>query len=150
MRSFTGLAVLGAAALLSACAAAPTGRAAIEKPAPFCQASSVSLYFEPDSAKITREATAVLRGAADQAKGCRIDGVRVVGLADAAGTSEANLALSKARAASVAAALKRAGLPAAEFDVAAAGDAGAVNRQGEAAPLRRRVDVRLAVSSPAP
>lgn len=149
MRSFTGLAILGAAAVLSACAATPTGRAAIEKPASFCQPSSVSLYFEPNSATVTREAAAVLRGAANQAKGCRIDGVRVVGLADAAGTSEVNLALSKTRAAAVAAALQRAGLPAAEFDVAAAGDAGAVNLQGEAAPLRRRVDIRLAVSNPA-
>ncbi len=58
------------------------------------------------------------------------------GLADAAGTSADNPALSKARATAVTEALQRAGLPAAEFEVAAAGDAGAVNRQGEAAPLR--------------
>ena len=149
MRSFTGLAILGAAALLCACTAGPTGRAAIERPVAVCQPSSVSLYFEPGSSRVTREAAAVLRGAAAQARGCRIDGVRVVGLADAAGTSAVNLALSQARAAAVASALRRAGLPAAEFDVTAAGDAGAVNRQGEAAPLRRRVDIRLAVSNPA-
>ena len=150
MRCFTGLAMLGAATLLVACTTtAPQGRAAIEKPAVACQPASVSLYFEPNSSEVTREAAAVLRGAADLAKGCRIDGVRVVGLADAAGTSADNLALSKARATAVTAALQRAGLPAAEFDVAAAGDAGAVNRQGEAAPLRRRVDVRLAISAPA-
>lgn len=146
MRSSTGLVLVGAAALLSACAAGPTGRAAIERPAASCQPASVSLYFENNSTQVTREAAAVLRGAEAQARGCRIDKVRVMGLADAAGTSADNLALSKARAAAVTQALQRAGLPAAEFDVAAAGDAGAVNRQGEAAPLRRRVDVLIAVS----
>ena len=64
------------------------------------------------------------------------------------GTSADNLALSKARATAVTQALQRAGLPAAEFDVTASGDAGAVNRQGEAAPLRRRVDVMIAISPP--
>jgi outer membrane protein OmpA-like peptidoglycan-associated protein len=148
MRSFTGLAIISAA-LLSACAAGPTGRAAIERPAASCQPASVSLYFENNSTAVTREAAAVLRGAAAQAKGCRINSVRVVGLADAVGTSADNLALSKARATAVTAALQRAGLPAAEFEVAAAGDAGAVNRQGEVTPLRRRVDVMIAVSAPA-
>jgi outer membrane protein OmpA-like peptidoglycan-associated protein len=150
MRSSTGLTLVCAAALLSACAAAPTGRAAIEQPAASCQPASVSLYFENNSTEVTREAAAVLRGAEAQARGCRIDGVRVMGLADAAGASADNLALSKARATAVTQALQRAGLPTAEFDVAAAGDAGAVNRQGEAAPLRRRVDVMIAVSAPAP
>lgn len=149
MRSSTGLAILSAA-LLSACATGPTGRAAIERPVASCQPTSVSLYFEQNSTDVTREAAAVLRSAEARARGCRIDGVRVVGLADAVGTSADNLALSKARATAVTRALLRAGLPAAEFDVAAAGDAGALNRQGEAAPLRRRVDVIIAVSSPAP
>lgn len=149
MRSSTGLALLSAA-LLSACATGPTGRAAIERPVASCQPTSVSLYFEQNSTDVTREAAAVLRSAEARTRGCRIDGVRVVGLADAVGTSADNLALSKARATAVTRALLRAGLPAAEFDVAAAGDAGALNRQGEAAPLRRRVDVIIAVSSPAP
>ncbi len=149
MRSSTGLALISAAALLSACASGPMGRAAIEKPAASCQPTSVSLYFDNNSTQVTREAAAVLRGAQAQARGCRIDSIRVMGLADAAGTSADNLALSKARADAVTQALKRAGLPAAEFDVAAVGDAGAVNRQGEAAPLRRRVDVMIAVSAPA-
>ncbi len=147
MRSSTGLAILTVSALLSACASLPSGRAAIERPAASCQPASASLYFEENSATVTREAAAVLRGAAAQTKGCRIDGVRVLGLADAAGASDANLALSKSRAAAVTAALKRAGLPEAVFDVAAAGDTGAVNRQGEAAPLRRRVDVMIAASN---
>jgi len=148
MRNFTGLALVSVAILMSGCASGPTERADIERSAAACQPASVSLYFENNSTEVTREAAAVLRGAQAQARGCRIDGVRVVGLADAVGTSADNLALSKARATAVARALQRAGLPAAEFDVAASGDAGAVNRQGEAAPLRRRVDVMIAVSLP--
>jgi outer membrane protein OmpA-like peptidoglycan-associated protein len=133
----------------SACMTGPTGRAAIEKTAAVCQGAQVSLYFEQNSAKVTREAQAVLKSAAGQTRGCRVDSVRVLGLADAPGATGANLELSKARAAAVASALEKVGLRNATFDVAAAGDAGAINRQGEAAPLRRRVDVVIAASSPA-
>jgi len=42
-----------------------------------------------------------------------------------------------------AAALAKAGFKQVEFDVAAAGDAGATTRGGEARPLRRRTDVRF-------
>ncbi len=150
MRRLTGLALISLTATLGACASGPTGRAAIERPAAVCQPTSASLYFDQNSTQVTREAAAVLRGAAAQAKGCRIDGVRVLGLADAAGASADNLALSKARATAVTGALRKAGLPQAVFDVAAAGDAGAVNRQGEAAPLRRRVDIQIAISNPPP
>jgi len=134
--------------LTSACATAPAGRAAIEKTVALCQPINVSIYFDQNSAQVTREARAVLRSAAAQARGCRIESVRVLGLADAPGAPGANLELSKARAASVTRALESVGLCNASFDVAAAGDAGSVNRQGETAPLRRRADVMIAASLP--
>ena len=137
------------AGLTAACATGPTGRAAIEKPALSCQQVSVSLYFEQNSARVTREAQAVLRDAAGLAKGCHVDSVRVLGLADAPGAPDANLQLSQARAAAGAQALEKVGLKNASIDATAAGDAGAVNRQGEAAPLRRRADVVIAVSAAA-
>ncbi len=140
-------AVAALAGLTAACASGPTGRAAIEKPAAFCQPVNVSLYFEQNSSAVTREAQAVLRTAAARARGCRVDSVRVLGLADAPGAPGANLELSKARAAAVTAALEAVGLRNAAFDVAAAGEAASVNRQGEAAPLRRRADVMLALSA---
>jgi len=43
----------------------------------------------------------------------------------------------------VTAALSAAGLPAGEFKLSAAGEAGAVTSSGKARPLRRRVDVVL-------
>ena len=64
----------------------------------------------------------------------------MLGLADATGEAQANLELSKRRAQSVSQALADAGLPAAEFKVSAAGQAGALTNDGRA-PLRRRTDV---------
>jgi hypothetical protein len=48
----------------------------------------------------------------------------------------------------VTAALASARLPAAEFRVAAAGEAGALTPDGKAAPLRRRADVVLHMAQP--
>ena len=113
-----------------------------------CQDVTVPVYFEPNVARITRDGRRVISASAAQAKGCSVDSVRVLGLADAAGDPQANLELSKQRAASVAYAIAKAGLPAAEFEVAAAGQAGAVNKDGQAAPVRRRADITLKLSKP--
>lgn len=112
-----------------------------------CEDMTVQIYFEPDSAEVTKEGEAVLRTAAAAARNCKVDHVRVLGLADAAGAPAANLELSKRRAASVTAALAATGLPAAEFDLAAAGQSGAVTPAG-AQPLRRRADITVELSAP--
>lgn len=137
-----------AAAFVAACSSLPGGRAAIETPRAVCQPISVSLYFEQNSAEVTDEARAVLRAAGARSTGCQVDGVRVVGLADAPGAPDANLALSQARAAAVTSALEAVGLRNATFDVAAVGDIGATTPSGAAAPLRRRADVAIALSAP--
>ena len=71
-----------------------------------------------------------------------------MGLADAAGDPAANLELSKRRAASVADAIMKAGLPTATFELAAAGQAGSVTSTGEVAPVRRRADITLKLAKP--
>lgn len=121
----------------------PKSRDQIEAVPPACDDFSVSIYFERDSAAVTREARQVLQGAAEAARGCVTRNVHVVGLADAVGAPGANLALSERRAAAVTSALARAGFRQVSFDVTAAGDAGAVTGEGEARPLRRRADVRF-------
>jgi peptidoglycan-associated lipoprotein len=136
------------AVFVAACSSLPGRRAAIETPRPFCQPISVSLYFEQSSAEVTEEARAVLRAARARSTGCQVDGVRVVGLADAPGAPDANLALSLARATAVASALEAVGLRNATFDVAAVGDTGATTPGGAAAPLRLRADVAIALSAP--
>ncbi len=131
---------------LGACATVQNARDRIVKRAPACADQTVQIYFEPQSAEVTKEGRAVLAAAAGDRKACKVTGVEVLGLADAAGTADANLALSQARAQAVTAALTATGLPAADFKVTAAGQAGATTAGGEARPLRRRVDVVMHLS----
>lgn len=141
MKTATGL----AAALLLAggCATIQTARARLVKAPPRCVDQTVQIYFEPDSADVTREGRLVISQAASATAGCRVTGVEVTGLSDAAGAPEANLQLSRRRADAVAQALAANGLPAAEFRVEAAGQADAVTAEGQARPLRRRAEVVL-------
>ncbi len=142
MRVWMNLSLVAALAGLSACARLPHPRAEV------CPDIRFQIYFEPDSATLTDEGLAVVSTAAAGARSCRVDGVQVLGLADAAGSPQANLALSQARAAAVSRALAANGLPAARFDEVAAGQAGAVTPSGDLRPLRRRVDVTLSLSPP--
>ena len=133
---------------LGACTTLETARDRIVKRAPACPDQAVEIYFEPESSDVTPESRAVIAGAAQSTQACKVKSVEVLGLADAAGDPQANLALSERRAQSVAAALSAAGLPTAEFKVAAAGQAGALTANGQSRPLRRRVDVILHLSRP--
>jgi len=143
-------AALGAGLMLAGCASAPwrPTRASIEALPPACADFQVSIYFERDEARVTREARSVLRSAGAMTRGCTVDRARITGLADAVGAADANMALSRRRADAVTKALIRAGLGRAEFDVAAAGDAGATTRAGASAPLRRRADIVFEISKP--
>lgn len=140
-----GLAVAGA---LSGCATVRSARDRIVKPQAHCQDVTVQIYFERGSAEVTSEGRAVLRAAAGQAKGCKVDEVSILGLADAPGSTEANLELSKKRVASVTQALTATRLVPSQLEVKAIGQSGAITPSG-AALLRRRADVTLKLSAPA-
>ncbi len=142
MRTRTALLIVASAVAMTGC---QTVRDARDRwvQAPRCQDQTVQIYFEPDQIEVTPEGRSVIAEAARQSRGCTVQRVTVLGLADATGDPAANLELSKKRAQSVTAALVAAQLPAAEFSVAAAGQAGAVTPDGKAAPLRRRADVTL-------
>jgi peptidoglycan-associated lipoprotein len=132
---------------LGACSTMQPTRDRIVKATPTCVDETVQIYFESFSSEVTKEGRAVLNAAARDSKACRVTSVDVLGLADAVGgTPGDNLELSKKRAQAVTAALTAAGLPAAEFKVAAAGEAGATNSSGEPRPLRRRADIVLHLS----
>lgn len=142
----TKLIILSAAALsLAACADTSGPWRTLRKPVavagPGCAGFTSSIYFDQDSVALTPEARMVLAGARSQARGCQVRSVRVIGLADAVGAPEANLALSKRRADVVSRALADHGFGKVDFDLAAVGDAGAVASSGAAAPLRRRADI---------
>jgi len=139
---------LVAATGLSACTTMKAARDRVVRAPATCQDVTIPVYFEPDVATITPEGRRVITMQANQAKRCKVQGVRVVGLADAAGDPAANLELSKARAAAVTDALMKAGLPPAEFDLTAVGQAGSVTADGKVAPVRRRADITLKLAKP--
>lgn len=146
MRRLSKLTMLGAAALLlSGCATWPGNRAATPKP---CQDLTVSIYFQRDSAAITREARAMLKGAGETAKGCVLGQVEVTGLADSIGDPDVNLALSKRRAEAVRGAVQRLGFATVTFNVGAVGERGATTASGADRPLRRRADVTFHLRLP--
>ncbi len=129
------------AALLSSVALAGCNTLGRGKVAPtnLCEDLKVSIYFEKDSAAITREAKQVLGEAARMRRGCALGVVDVLGLADAVGDPQANFALSEKRAKSVTQALG--GLGFGNVNIAAAGASGSTTGDGELRPLRRRADV---------
>lgn len=137
---------LAAATALAGCSTSRERSALVRSP-PRCADQTVAIYFEPWSAEITPEGRSVINAAAGSLRSCQVRAVEVLGLADAAGDPQANLQLSQRRALSVSSALASAGLPAAEFKLAAAGQQGAVTADGKTAPLRRRVDVTLRVAN---
>jgi outer membrane protein OmpA-like peptidoglycan-associated protein len=132
-----------AAVALAGCTTVRNARDRIVQAPTRCEDQTVQVYFEADSAEVTREGRAVIAEAAAGARSCTVGSVEVLGLADAVGAPAANMELSRRRAQSVTAALAAAGLPAAEFQVAAAGQAGSVTADGQTAPLRRRADIVL-------
>jgi len=136
-----GIAMMAAAAVLAGCATSATRDELVTPEA--CAPLRYDIYFATDQAELTPTAAEAVRMSARQLAGCRIDRVRVLGLADASGDAVANQALSERRALAVTAALEAAGLPAPAFEVRAAGDAGAVTGDGANAPVRRRTEVLI-------
>lgn len=106
-----------------------------------CTDITASIYFERDSARLTRDAMEVLRGIAAQAESCGFRSVTVYGLSDPVGAPAANVALSERRAEIVTRELAHLGYTEVTFKLVAAGEAGAIMPTGEVQPLRRRVDI---------
>lgn len=140
--------IVAAGVVASGCSTMRNARDDIVRAPTPCEDVTVQIYFDPDSAEVTREGRAVIAQASNAAKSCKVDRVTVLGLADAAGAPAANLELSRRRAAAVTQALAATGLPTAEFDMVAAGQSGATTRSGDTQPLRRRADVTVELSAP--
>lgn len=137
--------ILGAATLavsLSGCAnmGSPSRDELVSTPNP-CAARRFDIYFAENADTLTDAARTAIGLTATQLQGCQIRSVQVLGLADATGAAAQNQSLSERRALAVAEALTAAGWPAPAFQLAAAGDAGAVTAAGAEEPLRRRTEV---------
>jgi outer membrane protein OmpA-like peptidoglycan-associated protein len=144
-RRSIGLASVAATVLLAACAQhrhVPSAKPRTRPPvAQVCTDFSFPIYFETGSDRLADVARQVIADAAGRVRGCVFGRIDVVGLADADGAANRNLALSRRRAESVARALAAEGLPRPEFDVDAVGQLGAVTDAGQSEPLRRRAEV---------
>jgi outer membrane protein OmpA-like peptidoglycan-associated protein len=129
------------AATLAGCAGRqPPARAdLVAEPGP-CGPRRFEVYFEEGRDRLTPPALQAIGLTATELQGCTIRRASVLGLADATGDSETNMALSRRRAEAVAGAFEAAGWPRPVFELAAAGDAGAM-RRGTEEPLRRRTEV---------
>src|SRR5688572_2848362 len=128
---------------LSACQTVRSARDRLVRTSSSCVDQTVPIYFETGVAEVPADGRRVLQDAAARARGCTVKSVSVIGLADAPGAPQANLDLSRRRVQAVAAILGSLGLPAADFDAAAVGAAGAVTPDGRADPLRRRAEITL-------
>ncbi|MFC5344786.1 OmpA family protein [Brevundimonas staleyi] len=136
------LAMGAAAVALAGCSSMGTpGRDALVAEPSACAAKRFDIYFAEDQAQLTDAARTAIGLTATQLQGCRINTVKVLGLASSTGSADANQALSERRALAVAEALTAAGWPAPAFELAAAGDQGATTATGVAEPLRRRTEV---------
>ncbi len=146
-----GWAAAAAGAALAGCATTPPpAPVPIAPPPGACADFSFPIYFETGSATLPAAARQVVADALARLRGCVVTEVDVEGLADADGSARTNLALSRRRADSVARALMAGGLPRPSFDVEAAGQAGAITPDGRPEPLRRRTEVVIRASPPAP
>jgi outer membrane protein OmpA-like peptidoglycan-associated protein len=112
-----------------------------------CQAGTFSVYFEPWQAELSPEAKAQIKAAQDALVGCKIQHVRIVGLADAVGDKASNQKVSQARANTIATALETGGWSRAQFEVLAYGEKGA-KKKGIEKPMRRRASVTVQASAP--
>lgn len=141
MRSTILAAGLAAVALAGCSTLRTPGRDELVAEPSACAAKRFDIYFAEDQATLTDAARTAIGLTATQLQGCRINAVRVLGLASSTGSADANLALSEQRALAVAEALVAAGWPTPAFELEAAGDQGATTASGVAEPLRRRTEV---------
>lgn len=129
-----------------------------ETPANFdpsaCYERSFEIYFERFEDQLNAPAREAIDTVQRQLRGCRIDSVRVLGLAGAAGQAGENFDLSARRALYIAEYMEREpGWSRDNFQTLAAGEAGAVAENGAVEPMRRvaRISVRASdPSTPAP
>jgi outer membrane protein OmpA-like peptidoglycan-associated protein len=113
-----------------------------------CNDTTVSLYFEPGSDAVAGIGRRIIAETAKRLKGCPVRELNLVGLADAGGTPEANLEISKRRAEHVRDAFIASGLPVERFTLSASGEEGAVRPSGVVEPVRRRVNVTVVMQRP--
>ena len=138
-----GALVLGACASTSETASNPNFDPAA------CYERRLSVYFESDVVEISPEAREAIDALETSLQGCRIEHVRIIGLAGAPGTETENMELSEQRADVVADYLhETTGWSRQRFELLARGEENAQNEEGLDRPMRRRARVIITASAP--
>src|SRR5262245_15000787 len=99
------------ASLAVSCASAPEETTQTAFNPAVCREREADVYFGSWQAEVDAEAQEAIRVAQTALAGCKIDHVRIVGMAGAPGDAAANDAISRQRAENVAAALEAGGWP---------------------------------------
>jgi peptidoglycan-associated lipoprotein len=114
-----------------------------------CTERLFNIYFEDSEAQLSPEASEAVQAVAHSLSGCRVDRVRIVGLADAPGDPNENMALSEQRAQTVATYLQsRTDWPHSAYELVARGERNATNDEGVDRPMRRRARVTVTAVAP--
>lgn len=149
---------IAAAALITACASSPEKPDAVPPPvgstatlspadAANCRDGSIDIYFNQWEYELNSFSREVLTRAQGSLAGCKIEHVRIVGLADATGDEQANIEVSEKRTKSIADALEAGGWSRSQFELIAVGERGAIVN-GVEAPMRRRANISVKASAP--
>jgi len=135
---------------LGACATGQNGSAPAAGFDPSaCYERSFDIYFDRFEDQLNPPAREAIDTVQRQLRGCRIDGVRVLGLAGAAGESQENFDLSARRALYIAEYMEReSGWARERFQTLAAGEAGSVTADGVNQPMRRVARIHVHASDP--
>lgn len=148
-RRFSILLAAGALMMLSACAT-PSGVAGAGFDPATCYDRDFSIYFEGQDATLTPAAREVLDAAGAATRGCVVESVQVIGLADAhEGGQESSRQISVERAEIMAEYLAtRLGWPRSRMELLATGERGAVTQEGLERPMRSRARVIAHIVAP--
>lgn len=144
----TLVAVAALAVGLSACQT-PTGPNGEAFDRANCYERVFNVYFEGDTTTLSSEATEAIDLIGNSVRGCRIQGVQVIGQADATEDTSATEEVSVARARAVRDYMEHTFHWSHDaFDLRARGDRGAVTDEGLANPLRSRARVVVRAVAP--
>ena len=151
---------ISAVALVAACSSTGPPEKTAAEPSSFsataispvdasaCKDGSIDIYFNQWEYELNSFSKEVLTRAQASLAGCKIEHVRIIGLADAtAGDEQASLEVSQKRTQTIADALEAGGWSRSQFELVAFGGRGAVV-DGANAPMRRRANISVKASAP--
>jgi outer membrane protein OmpA-like peptidoglycan-associated protein len=138
-------ALLGA--MLAGCATPKSVEAPKSADPAACAPRQMVFYFGSWETELNALSMQEINAVQAALKDCRIEWVRIVGMAGAPGDAAANIEVSQKRAENVAAALEKGGWPRSAFVLEAKGEDGAMTSDGLDKPMRRRVEVSVNASA---